>query len=145
MTLRAASVAAFALMVVGIVWMGAARQLFGRTVWAIAVQAGALLLMIWARIAFGRRSFHAAANPTTGGLVTSGPYAFIRHPIYAAAMYFVWAAAADYRTLPAVAGAALVSIGAAIRMYSEERLLLGMYPDYTAYRTRTARVVPFVV
>jgi protein-S-isoprenylcysteine O-methyltransferase Ste14 len=57
----------------------------------------------------------------------------------------VWAAAADYRTLPAVAGAALVSIGAAIRMYSEERLLLGMYPDYTAYRTRTARVVPFVV
>jgi protein-S-isoprenylcysteine O-methyltransferase Ste14 len=145
MTLRAASVAAFALMVVGIVWMGAARQLFGRTVWAIAVQAGALLLMIWARIAFGRRSFHAAANPTTGGLVTSGPYAFIRHPIYAAAMYFVWAAAADYRTLPAVAGAALVSIGAAIRMYSEERLLLGMYPDYAAYRTRTARVVPFVV
>jgi protein-S-isoprenylcysteine O-methyltransferase Ste14 len=145
MTLRAASVAAFALMVVGIVWMGAARQLFGRTVWAIAVQAGALLLMIWARIAFGRRSFHAAANPTTGGLVTSGPYAFIRHPIYAAAMYFVWAAAADYRTLPAIAGAALVSIGAAIRMYSEERLLLGMYPDYAAYRTRTARVVPFVV
>jgi|SoiMethySBSTD1v2_1073268.scaffolds.fasta_scaffold475378_2 protein-S-isoprenylcysteine O-methyltransferase Ste14 len=145
MSLRFASVAAFALMVLGIVWMGATGQIVGRSVPIIAVQAGAVLLMIWARIAFGRRSFHAAANPTAGGLVTTGPYAFIRHPIYAAALYFVWAAAADYRTLPAVGGAVLVSVGAAARMYSEERLLLGMYPDYAAYSARTARVVPFLV
>jgi protein-S-isoprenylcysteine O-methyltransferase Ste14 len=38
--------------------------------------------VIWARVAFGRRSFHLAANPTEGGLVTTGPYRLIRHPIY---------------------------------------------------------------
>jgi protein-S-isoprenylcysteine O-methyltransferase Ste14 len=47
----------------------------------LVVQAVAVALMIWARITFGRRSFHAVANPTEGGLVTSGPYAIVRHPI----------------------------------------------------------------
>jgi protein-S-isoprenylcysteine O-methyltransferase Ste14 len=42
-----------------------------------------------ARVTFGRRSFHAAANPTAGGLVTTGPYRLIRHPIYTAACLFV--------------------------------------------------------
>jgi len=41
---------------------------------AIALQLMAVALMIWARITFGRRSFHAAANATAGGLVTTGPY-----------------------------------------------------------------------
>ena len=49
---------------------------------AIALQLIAIALMVWARVTFGRRSFHAAANPTAGGLVTTGPYRFIRHPIY---------------------------------------------------------------
>ena len=40
----------------------------------IAVQVAAVLLMLWARVTFGLRSFHAAANPTEGGIVTSGPY-----------------------------------------------------------------------
>ena len=45
-----------------------------------------------ARVTFGRRSFHAAANPTAGGLVTTGPYRIIRHPIYTAACLFGWGA-----------------------------------------------------
>ena len=78
----------------------------------IAVQAAAIVLMVWARLTFGRRSFHAAANPTSGGLVTSGPYRFVRHPIYAAACYFVWAGALDHRSLTAVLGALLLTAGA---------------------------------
>ena len=100
--------------------------------------------MVWARVTFGRRSFHAAANPTSGGLVQTGPYAYIRHPIYAAATYFVWAGAIDHHTAPAVAGAALLTVGAFGRMLAEEHLLVGMYPAYAAYRERTRRIVPFV-
>src|SRR5215510_12747840 len=54
----------------------------------IALQVGAVVLMIWARVTFGLRSFHATADPTAGGLVTSGPYRYIRHPIYTAACLF---------------------------------------------------------
>ncbi len=56
----------------------------------LALQLLAIVLMIWARITFGMRSFHAAANPTEGGLVTTGPYALVRHPIYAAILLFLW-------------------------------------------------------
>jgi protein-S-isoprenylcysteine O-methyltransferase Ste14 len=145
MNLKALSTLAFALMVAGIVWLGARHQLVARSIWAAAVQLAAVGLMIWARLTFGTRSFHATANPTAGGLVTTGPYAFVRHPIYAAALYFTWAAVLDYRTPIAFAAGVLVTIGAALRMYSEESLLVTMYPDYVAYKNRTARVVPFVI
>ena len=64
-------------MVVGLAWLIARQEIFARSPVAMAVQAGAVALMIAARITFGRRSFHAAANPTAGGLVTSGPYRFL--------------------------------------------------------------------
>ena len=132
-------------MIVGIVLLFLRQALFARSLPAIAVQVAAVCLMIWARVVFGRRSFHAAANPTGGGLVTTGPYHYIRHPIYAAATYFVWAGALDHHTLGAVVGAALLTAGAALRMYAEEQLLTGMYPQYSAYRSRTARIVPFLI
>ena len=144
MSLRLTSVLAFALMVAAILWMYFQRVLLARSITGMAVQAGAVALMIWARITFGRRSFHAAANPTSGGLVTSGPYAYVRHPIYAAAAYFVWAGAIEHHTPAAVAGAALLTVGALGRMLAEEHLLTSMYPAYAGYRQRTRRIVPFV-
>ena len=94
-----ASVVAFALMVAGLAGLFYGGALIARRPFFIAVQIAAVLLMIAARITFGRRSFHAAANPTAGGVVTNGPYAYIRHPIYAAAIYFIWAAALDHLSL----------------------------------------------
>jgi protein-S-isoprenylcysteine O-methyltransferase Ste14 len=47
--------------------------------------------------------------------------------------------------LQAVAAALLVTGGAGVRMYAEESLLTTMYPEYTTYRARTARVIPFVL
>src|ERR1044071_6056914 len=70
---------------------------------AIALQLIAVALMVWARITFGRRSFHAAANPTAGGLVTTGPYRFIRHPIYTAVCLFGWSAIVVHWSLVSVA------------------------------------------
>jgi protein-S-isoprenylcysteine O-methyltransferase Ste14 len=143
--LRKLSVAAFVAMVLGIVVLFQAGAAFARHVPMIAIQVAAVLLMIAARVTFGRRSFHAAANPTAGGLVMTGPYAYIRHPIYSAAIYFCWAGALDNLSLAAVAGAAIVTAGAIVRMFSEERLLVAQYPAYREYMTRVRRVVPFVV
>jgi len=109
-----------------------------------AVQILAAVLMMWARLTFGLRSLHAAANPTAGGVVTSGPYAFLRHPIYAAILWFVWAGAVTHAS-PFVIGAALViTAGTAVRIAMEERLLLVRYPEYAVYAARVRRVIPFV-
>lgn len=143
--LAAASVAGLVLMIAGLGWLLQRDELLSRGAPGLAVQVAAFLLMIAARLTFGRRSFHAAATPTAGGLVTTGPYAWLRHPIYAAILYFTWAAAVAWHRPVTVAAALLVTAGAAIRMYAEESLLGKVYPDYAAYRARTARVIPFVL
>ena len=145
MSLKWTSVLAFALMVAGLAWLLARGEVIARSIPAIAVQIAAVALMIAARITFGRRSFHAAANPTAGGLVTNGPYAWLRHPIYAAVLYFVWSTALDHHTWQALTAAALVTVGGIIRMRAEETLLVQRYPVYAAYRSRTARVIPFLL
>jgi protein-S-isoprenylcysteine O-methyltransferase Ste14 len=145
MSLKWRSVVAFLLMVAGLVWLLWRGEALARSIPAISIQICAVALMVSARVAFGRRSFHASATPTAGGVVTSGPYRWVRHPIYAAVLYFVWSAAIDVRSPQALAAAAVVTAGAAVRMYAEERLLLRQYPEYAGYRERTARVIPFVL
>ena len=143
--LRRDSIIAFALMVAGLFWLISRREVFARSVPGLVVQAAAVVLMAAARLTFGRRSFHAAANPTKGGLVTNGPYRWLRHPIYAAILYFTWSTAVDHRTVQSITAALLLTAGAVVRMYAEESLLTVTYPEYATYRARTARVIPFVL
>jgi protein-S-isoprenylcysteine O-methyltransferase Ste14 len=111
---------------------------------AIAVQLIAVALMVWARVTFGRRSFHAAANPTAGGLVTTGPYRFIRHPIYTAACLFGWGPIVVHWSLESVALGILLLLGALVRLMCEERLVKQKYPEYVDYARVTKRMVPYV-
>src|SRR2546428_10773714 len=67
------------------------RELLAPGPRGLVVQALAAVLMLWARLTFGWRSFHGGANPTEGGLVTTGPYRWLRHPIYASFLLFLTA------------------------------------------------------
>ena len=142
--MRIVSIAGFLLMVAAIVGLVFSHALFSRSPVVIGAQVAAVALMIWARITFGRRSFHAAADPTEGGLVTKGPYHFIRHPIYTAVCVFCWAGVlADASVVSVVVGGLLV-VGALMRMLAEERLVLQRYPAYRQYAQVTKRMVPYV-
>src|SRR5579862_911331 len=81
-------------MVAGLLGLLATRQLFSSSPLVIGIQVLAAILFLWARMTFGLRSFHLAANPTEGGLVRSGPYRMIRHPIYSAMCLIAAAGAA---------------------------------------------------
>jgi len=124
------------------------HSLFAAIPIGIALQVLAALLMVWARLTFGLRSFHAAANPTAGGLVTTGPYRYWRHPIYAAILLFVWAgvlARGVAPTLTALALGALATAMTLVRVQAEEQLLRASMPDYAGYAARTKRFIPFVL
>jgi protein-S-isoprenylcysteine O-methyltransferase Ste14 len=118
------------------------RSLFSPNPVVIGFQLAAVLLMIWARVTFGLRSFHAAANPTAGGLVTSGPYHFVRHPIYASICLFLWAGALGNFSLLSISLGTLGTAGAVVRMLCEEHLLVRQYPEYRDYAIRTRRLLP---
>ena len=143
--MKLSSVLAFAVMVGGLAILIQQEAIFASRPLTMAIQVAAVLLMLYARVTFGSRSFHAAANPTAGGLVTSGPYAVLRHPIYAAVLYFTWATIVDHPRALTVLGGLLITVGAIARMLMEERMLVVRYPQYSDYMRRTRRVVPYVV
>ena len=141
---KAISIVGLVAMAVGLIGLIVARDLFPWSPLVIAVQTFAAGLLAWARVTFGLRSFHAAANPTPGGLVTTGPYAYVRHPIYTAACVFAWAGVIAHWSATAVLLGAQVLIGAMARMVSEERLVVARYPEYGEYARKTKRMIPYV-
>jgi protein-S-isoprenylcysteine O-methyltransferase Ste14 len=138
------SILAYLGMVVGVVGLLATRNLLSPAPLVIALQLVALLLAVWARVTFGKRSFHVAANPTEGGLVTDGPYQYIRHPIYAAVCLFTWAGLVAHWSWTAVAFGGLVVCCAVTRIFAEEALVATRYPEYKQYAARTWRMIPFL-
>jgi protein-S-isoprenylcysteine O-methyltransferase Ste14 len=143
-SLKTYSVAGYALMVAALAALAYLGGLFSPSVVVIAVQILSVFLLIWARATFGSRSFHYAANPTEGGLVTSGPYRYIRHPIYASVLYFATAGVAANLSLVNVVFLGLLGLGVALRIYCEEKLVIQQYPDYAEYASRTKRIIPFL-
>ena len=133
---RALSVIALAAMAVGITGLFFSNALFAKQPWVIAIQVAMFALMVWARITFGRRR--------DGILVTNGPYAYLRHPIYAAIIHFIWAGALDSFSWPVLGWAETVTAGAFTRMHLEEYVLKREYPEYRDYRKRAKKFIPFV-
>jgi len=145
MALRSVSILATAVLVAvaaALVFRGA---ILGTGPVSISLQAAGIALMLWARLTFGFRSFHYAANPTQGRLITRGPYRYIRNPIYAAAWLVIWTGVAvHWSPINAMLGAVVAAM-LIVRIACEEQLLRATYPEYADYARKTARLVPFVI
>lgn len=95
-----------------------------------------------ASLAYLRHRFSIV--PEARGLVMSGPYRLVRHPIYLGEIV-----AGFGLVLPTVAGphllVYLVFVAAeVVRTYYEEGVLRRTYPEYATYAVRTRRLVPFL-
>lgn len=145
MSWKTASWIAFIALVLTIMVMAMTHSLFADNPALLGVQVLALLLMIWARLHLRLRSFHAGANPTEGGLITSGPYRYIRHPIYASIFYFLLISLVTHLSVQTCLLVLTAYACLAMRIAGEEQLLVQRYPDYTAYASRVKRVIPFVL
>lgn len=147
MNTRNRSLAAVVVLAAAVVLLLQQHELVAKRSLGLALQVFAAALMLWARITLGTRSFHAAANPTAGELVTAGPYRYWRHPIYAAILLFVWSGVLGQGAMPTVLAiilALVATVTTAVRIHSEEQLLQASMPEYAAYAARTKRLVPFL-
>ena len=79
-----------------------------------------------------------------GALVTSGPYRFVRHPVYTAQMLltFGWSLALGGWLTSLYAIALIVVLN--FKSLKEERRLLQRFPEYRDYQSRTRKFVPFI-
>lgn len=80
--------------------------------------------------------------PQARRLVTSGPYRFIRHPLYVAEQTATLGVMLQFAQ-PWAFLVMLASLAAQFpRMHYEEKVLGTTFPDYGAYMDRTVRLVP---
>ena len=142
--LKTLSIIGYAGMISGLLGLLAMRTLFSSSSLVISLQVLALLLFLWSRVTFGRRSYHVVADATEGGLVTGGPYRYIRHPIYTAFCLFTSAGVAAHWSWSAALCGGFILGSAVIRIFCEESLVAARYPDYGQYRATTWRMIPYL-
>ena len=121
------------------------HALFGNGFISILIQVIGFGLMVWARVTFGWRSFHPGANSTKGGLVTSGPYHYIRHPIYSGIILFLWTGIISHLSFLSVLVGIVATGAVLLRVFSEEKLIILTYPEYKQYAEKTKRFIPFLI
>jgi len=142
--LKSLSIIGYIGMIGALLGLLATRTLFSSSPLVISVQLLALVLFLWARVTFGWRSYHVVADPTEGGLVTGGPYRYIRHPIYAAFCLFTSAGVAAHWSWSAGLCGGLILGSAVLRIFCEECLVAARYPEYAQYSLTTWRMIPYV-
>lgn len=78
-------------------------------------------------------------------VISSGPYAIVRHPMYSGALVFVLGMALALGSWWALLLLAPITAVLAWRLVEEEKLLAVNLPGYQAYRERVGyRLVPFI-
>jgi protein-S-isoprenylcysteine O-methyltransferase Ste14 len=94
----------------------------------------------------GKQWRYEAALSEEHDLITTGPYSWLRHPIYASMFAMLLATLLALTWWPMlIASLVLFVAGTEIRVHAEERLLMGRFPaEYAAYRRRTKAYIPFL-
>lgn len=109
------------------------------------VFASGIALAIWARLHLGRNWGMPMSQKAEPELVTSGPYRFVRHPIYTGLLAALLGTALANNLI----GLIIVVILGAYFYYAasvEEKNLTATFPtEYPAYRTNTKMLIPFVL
>ncbi len=119
-------------------------NLFSLNIFLI-LQILAIAIMPWARHSFHPGQFNIHAEPKEGQLISSGPYQFIRHPMYASALVIIWAGIFGHLSSLNIIIGAIVSVVIAIRIIIEEQYLREHYSGYLAYSHKTKLILPFII
>jgi len=82
--------------------------------------------------------------PEARGLVTRGPYRFVRHPVYLGELGAVLGFVISAPTYWNIGVLVAFYVAQAVRMRLEERVLGREFPQYSEYARVTPRLVPWV-
>jgi protein-S-isoprenylcysteine O-methyltransferase Ste14 len=110
----------------------------------VALAAWSAWLVLAAVRALGKHWALTARIVEGHELVTAGPFALVRHPIYTGLLGLLLATGLAWSAWPAIPAALLLyGIGTAIRVRSEERLLRAAFPEaFGAWARRVPAVLP---
>lgn len=104
--------------------------------------AGAMILLTPSLWAHGRKLTPLPEPNPQLGLIQTGVYAFIRHPMYLGLMLLTLGLAIFSMKRGALGVALALVVFFNLKAREEERRLLQRYPEYADYMRRTGRFLP---
>jgi protein-S-isoprenylcysteine O-methyltransferase Ste14 len=109
----------------------------------LAVGLAGAVLLVWASVLLGRLLMHEAAVREDHALIESGPYRFVRHPVYTGYLALLLGSGVASLNVCLLLLWPVSLLGILIQTTSEERLLGERFgQDYERYVRRTGRLVP---
>lgn len=125
------------------------RQLWPTGIWPFwigaAVTVGGLLFAVWARQYLGRNWSSSVAIKQGHELITTGPYALVRHPIYTGILTGFLGTAIAVSQVRGFIGFALMFLVLWLKLRTEEEWMRSQFGEtYATYARQTATLVPYL-
>lgn len=142
------NIAAFWLMFAGDVPQGWLRiRLYPPTLWTnwlgIAITIAGLGLAIWARAYLGRNWSSVVSVKVGHQLIRSGPYRWVRHPIYSGLILAMTGTALARHQVRGLIAVVLLYVGFTIKSRIEEQTMTATFgPEYAQYASTTGAILP---
>lgn len=111
--------------------------------WLLSAAAGALAAWTLAHNRLGNFNIHPEPK-SRGVLVSSGPYRWVRHPMYSAVLLGAAALALVSNPLPAWLAWLALALVLRVKAGLEEGWMQVQHPGYAAYRSGNKRFVPWL-
>lgn len=111
----------------------------------LVLQLLAAAVMPWARRSFQPGQFNIHAVPKEGPMISSGPYKFIRHPMYASALVIIWSGILGHLSVINFIVGVVVPVVISLRIITEEKALRANFPSYIDYSHKTKVIIPYII
>lgn len=101
---------------------------------------------VWARFVLGRNWSGIVTVKEDHTLITRGPYAWVRHPIYTGILLALLGTAVTLGTVLNFVEVPVVAFAFWLKLRTEERFMLETFGEqYTAYRHHVKALIPHVI
>jgi protein-S-isoprenylcysteine O-methyltransferase Ste14 len=91
-------------------------------------------------------NFNIRPEPKPGAqFITSGAYAYVRHPMYLAVMLVTLGFCMLYNAPPKWLLLVLLALVLWLKAGMEEQFMFAAHEDYAEYRRRTKAIIPFIL
>lgn len=104
-----------------------------------------LLIAVWARGTLGGNWSGRVVLKEDHELIQRGPYRVVRHPIYSGLLLMILGTAIVIGQVGGFVVLAFCFCGLWVKLKREEALLTKHFPEYPAYKRRTAALVPYLL
>jgi len=124
------------------------RETWISPIWALEVLGAAIMLAgigltLWARVHLGANWSGTVTVKVNHGLIRTGPYARVRHPIYTGILLAAVGTALLQRQISGLLGVALVFAGFWVKLKREEQFMTETFgAQYESYSRHTGALLP---